>query len=230
MYRSARFALACCLCSFTLAAGCDAEGLASLTDSDQAQRGMEALMGALGSSGAAELQRGDSPSFRRGDVPDVPDVPGMPDAPELEDVEIDHETEVDAQGFCPNGGAMDITGRIVIDTQIELDDPQNAGGGANTEFSFTVAFSDCNVDGVVIDGELTWEQLLDVESQGGVVDIDYSWSYRGRVEFSGEIEGACEVDMSASGTEDDLEDLGGREYEGSMCGFAAQEVAQDADI
>ncbi len=229
MYRSTRLALVSILALGGVATGCDAGSLANLSDSGEARRGMEALMGALGSSNpTGSLRRGDAPDVP--DLPDVPDGPDAPETPELEDVDNSHETEVDSSVACPGGGGMDITGRIVIDTEINLEDPENAGGGASTEFSLTIAFDGCEIDGVQLDGSLTWEQILDVESQGGDIEIDYAWSYQGRVDFSGEVEGSCEIDMSATATEDDYEDLGAHDYDGTMCGFAAEEVAEDADL
>ena len=97
-----------------------------------------------------------------------------------------------------------------------------------------MSFDACEVDGVVMDGDITYAQQLESRGTAESLDIDYHWSYEGVVDFSGAVEGSCEVDLSASLTgdgSDDLElDLANRTYAGTMCGFDGATVAADADL
>ena len=218
MTRSLRITLAA-LPLVSLVAGCDP---ASVDDAGSARRGMEAMLGALNLGGG---------QFRDGEVPDVP---GLPDTSDAGDVDLSHEVDIDLSVACPGGGSMAIEGRSRIDTQTgDLDDADQAWGGTNAEFSLTVAFDGCDVEGVVMDGDLTYEQQLDVDSTVDSVRYDYHWSYQGLVELSGAAKGSCEVDMGAAFTSDgdDIDlDLGARDYSGTMCGFEAAELAADADL
>jgi len=222
MTHSLRASVLSSLTLIGLATGCDpAAALGeTLGDSSSASRGMEALMGALSLGGPAGLARGEDSQFREahGEIPGV-DVP-----------DVDQELEIDADAPCPGGGQMKITGQSKINTELgDLDDPEQAWGGTSAEFTLTVTFEGCELEGVLMQGDVTYEQKLEVSA----TDIDYDWSYSGLVEFSGAVEGSCEVDMAASYTGDGDEDeigLGGRAYEGTMCGFDAGEVADDADF
>lgn len=218
MIRSLRFTLAA-LPLVTLAAGCDP---AALDDVGSASRGMEAMMGALGLGGA---------QFREGEIPDLPDLPDTGDAGE---VDLDHEVVIDVDVACPGGGSMAIDGRSRIETQTgDLDDYDQAWGSTNADFTLDIVFDACDVEGVVMDGDLRYEQQLDVDASTETVSFAYQWTYLGLVELSGVVEGACEVDMGASLTADDGEldlDLNAADYSGTMCGFDAAEVAVDADL
>lgn len=219
MTRSLRISLAAALPLVTLAAGCDPAAIESV---GSARHGMEAMMGALGLAGS---------QFRDGDLPDLPD---LPDGGDAGDVDLDHELTIDVDVPCPGGGSMSIEGHSRIETQTgDLDDYDQAWGGTNAEFALDVIFDACELDGVVMNGDLRYEQQLEVDASTESLSIDYAWTYRGLVELGGLAEGSCEVDMGAAFTADgdELElDLGERDYSGTMCGFEAAEVAAEADF
>lgn len=221
MIRSLRISLAA-LPLVTLAAGCDPAAIESV---GSARHGMEAMMGALGLAGS---------QFRDGDVPDLPDLPDLPDTGDAGDVDLDHELTIDVDVPCPGGGSMSIEGNSRIETQTgDLDDYTQAWGGTNAEFTLDVIFDACELDGVVMNGDLRYEQQLEVDASTESLSVDYAWTYQGLVELSGLAEGSCEVDMGAAfrGNGDEIElDLGERDYSGTMCGFDAAEVAAEADF
>ncbi len=223
MHASLRFALFGSLIALGLA-GCDRDDVAPLRDSNQASRGMQAMLGALSLGSPSQQARQDGAQFREGEV-DLDDV-------DVGDVDLDHEIEIDVDVTCPGGGELNIDGHSKIDTELgDLDDYDQAYGSTNAEFSLTVSFAGCDVDGVTIDGELTYDQTLEAAATTESLEIDFEWSYRGRVEFSGAAEGSCEVDMFAKATgEGAAEDAGEWAFSGTMCGFEAAEVAADADL
>jgi hypothetical protein len=98
--------------------------------------------------------------------------------------------EIDASAACAQGGSVAATGEWVTGQSLSLD----------------LGFDGCRVQGVTIDGELSYEAM------GGATRVDLS--VEGQLDFSGAVTGSCGVDMTVTVTS------AGTEVVGMVCGFS----------
>ncbi|MEM6731260.1 MAG: hypothetical protein AAF658_06870 [Myxococcota bacterium] len=121
-------------------------------------------------------------------------------------------TEVDG-GFsftCPAGGSATFTGTF--------DD-----SASQEQFDWSITYNSCDTGGLVIDGQITYTAQLTEHANSSTA----TFSMRGSLEFSGDIDGDCElnVNWTAASSGDDVS----FEYNGSICGFDAS-VANTTNI
>ena len=181
------------------AAGCDVQKFVnSVANSEQASRGFRALVGAL-NRGESQYARlvvdGTATSFRDGDSEVV---------------------DVDGSFPCPDGGTASVEGEVRV-LLVEDIGPGTDPEDLDLGFDFSFEFDGCGIEGVTIDGNLDYTLGTDTGR--------YEWRYAGRLEFSGEAEGSCEIDMTASA--DDIGEIGERTLQGEACGFGAEELDLD---
>jgi hypothetical protein len=124
---------------------------------------------------------------------------------------------------CPDGGELRLTGWTSMD-------PERASAlDALYALELEVEFQRCEVDGVVLRGEIEY-----TFSQGpgwSLLEPSLEWSYLGQIRFEGELEGTCDVDMVATAHDiDALGDAEARSYDGWMCDLDAEAVAAHAHL
>lgn len=107
---------------------------------------------------------------------------------------------------CLDGGSASFAGHLALDTFYG-------------DFDWDVDYDACEVDGVVIDGNLQF--TLDAERQIGEFNLIYT--YRGELTYSGDVVGTCVVDMAGGASamrEVNMRslDIG---YSGTVCGHDA---------
>jgi hypothetical protein len=103
---------------------------------------------------------------------------------------------------CPDGGSL------TIDAEAEVTDE-------STEATLTIAFDGCIADGVTIDGEMTYAAL--------VTPTEVTAEMHGDLEWSGDAEGTCAIDIEASVTKDGAS-VAANSVSGGLCGHAWTEV------
>lgn len=142
---------------------------------------------------------------------------------------LDGSVRVDATLDCPDGGKMKLDGAVSLDSEVGNLEGWDAYASLALEFELGVDFRRCKVDGVKLGGELDYSLSVAADSTTGTASLE--WRYTGDVTFRGDIEGRCEIDMSASAsTGDAFSNLDVRAYTGSMCGFEAEEVSLYAEL
>ena len=103
---------------------------------------------------------------------------------------------------CPDGGSME------VDAAGEVTDDLVSGG-------VVIDFYGCSADGVTIDGTL--------EYSGRVTEDEVVASINGDLEWSGEADGQCSIDLEASVSAAGVS-VGGSAVGGEMCGYGWDEV------
>lgn len=126
--------------------------------------------------------------------------------------EFDQEIEVGVEGEvtagCPEGGTVEVQGR--------MSDAQ--------DFSLTILFAGCQSEGIVVDGELYFAASVQATDSSAQVTFEYV----GHLDFSGEVEASCDIDATgriaaeAMGNEASAE----VEFEGHICGVSADTVVK----
>lgn len=189
-----------------------------VAQNDDARRGTQAMLTAVssGTPSSAGLARADGAnSFRS-----------------LED-----SGAIDIDVGCEGGGSMTFLGELDLEIP-EVDvpevnpediDPENPGDIdvpevdpadyiPNVSFTFTVGFEGCTFEGVTMDGSIDYSMETLWEND----DVSFDWNYTGLVEFSGAVDGACNLDFGGSAIgEADWADADPSEFEGDICGFEA---------
>jgi hypothetical protein len=199
-----RILLATSLLVFT---ACDADALAALTGQGDAKTGFRALLDALGGADQARSATLE-PAFREAGGPI-----------ELADVAVP----------CPGGGQMVLSGQLDLGN-LDIDpgaiDPGNLQV-PSVAFDYSVDFDACVDGGVTIDGSITWslDSMVDPASYAA----SFTWSYQGSVEFSGDVSGACKLDLqgTADGDADQWDALEPGAFSGDVCGFDADATLGD---
>ena len=119
---------------------------------------------------------------------------------------VDVDGSLDVSLDCPDGGSYRAVGTYA----------------ANDTFDLSVEFEGCGADGVVIDGTLALHAEVDIDEHGTRVET----TYEGELTWSGEANGSCGIDMSASvvvAVDDDSADVDA-EFHGDICGYDADAV------
>ena len=116
--------------------------------------------------------------------------------------EVDVDGSLDVGLDCPDGGSYRVVGSYDTDEKFDL----------------TVAFDSCGAEGVVIDGDLALHAEVAVTDDSTRVSV----SYEGDLTWSGEAQGSCSIDMTATvAVESDEVDA---EFHGDICGYDADAV------
>ncbi len=123
----------------------------------------------------------------------------------------DTTVNIDASADCLNGGSAHFKG--TLETTVDLENPT---AGNSTNFDYTTTFSGCTTQGVTIDGALDY-QLMTSTSGDGSASVNYAYS--GEVTWSGDVNGSCVIDMTAS-VETGPTSVSAT-YSGTVCGFDA---------
>jgi hypothetical protein len=103
---------------------------------------------------------------------------------------------------CPGGGSM------TVDAEGEVTEDR-------TEAMLSIAFDGCVADGVTIDGSMSYA--------GRVTSEDVTAEIHGDLEWSGDTEGTCAVDIEASVTRDGPS-VTASSVSGGLCGHAWNDV------
>jgi hypothetical protein len=114
---------------------------------------------------------------------------------------VDIDGSLDVSLDCPDGGSYRAVGTYVDEKSFDL----------------SVAFDGCSADGVVIDGDLALHAEVDISGN----DTRVSMSYEGELTWSGEANGSCGIDVTASvavEVDDDSADVDA-EFHGDICGY-----------
>lgn len=121
-----------------------------------------------------------------------------------QEIEVGAEGEVTAS--CPEGGSVRVEGRM----QDEHD------------FSLSLAFDDCQANGVTVDGELAF--LASVMATETSAEVRFE--YVGHLDFSGTLDASCEVDATGyvATRTDGTESRAEAQFEGHICGVSADAV------
>lgn len=126
------------------------------------------------------------------------------------------------------GTSVDVDGNLTLDLGC------TDGGRAHIEGSYTnaesfdvsIEFDGCTADGVTISGDLA----MHAEVATTATSTDVSISYSGDLQWSGDAQGSCAIDVSASvsteitGSGADTEVEVDAEFRGEVCGYDAQAV------
>ncbi|MEZ4448537.1 MAG: hypothetical protein R3B09_03580 [Nannocystaceae bacterium] len=112
---------------------------------------------------------------------------------------------VDFKYQCANGGSIHYKGATHVASDV----------GSQVTFNYDAAFDGCEADGLTIDGDLTYD--LAVETTDTTSSVVYT--YKGELEWSGQVKGSCEIDMTGSV----MTSTGSAsvQYKGSICGYDA---------
>ncbi len=106
------------------------------------------------------------------------------------DVERTPEGRVEVEGPCPDGGSIQLEGHAT-----------------DREYTFTVSFSSCVSARLVMDGQLSlFGDTEPARSEYGIT---------GELDFSGDVELSCVIDIEGSGG------ASGAQVRGSVCGHDA---------
>lgn len=125
--------------------------------------------------------------------------------------EADVDGNLSGELACPSSGHYAIEGSIA---------------GEN-EFDVSVTFEGCSAEGVTISGKLALHAEVEVTDTSSRVHMDY----QGELEWSGEAEGSCEIDMVAdvavkvSGGNDPSAEVDAS-FHGHVCGYSADAVVE----
>lgn len=209
--------------------GGDKPTKAPVSQDDDARRGTNAMLTAVssGTPSSAGLARAEGANAFRS----------------LED-----SGDIDIDVGCEGGGLMTFTGALDIEIP-EIDipevnpediDPENPGDidvdgigdldpsdyVPTVSFTFSVGFEGCTVEGVTMDGTLDYSMDTLWEND----DVSFEWDYSGLIEFSGAVDGACNLNFggSAAGVAD-WADADPADFEGDICGFEADAALGGAE-
>lgn len=103
---------------------------------------------------------------------------------------------------CPDGGSMD------VEAIGEVTDDMTNG-------ALSIELHACAVDGVIIDGAIDYE--------GRVTPSEVRGSIKGELEWSGDAEGTCAIDIEAT-VDADGPNVGSYSVSGAMCGHDWSDV------
>jgi hypothetical protein len=103
---------------------------------------------------------------------------------------------------CPDGGSLS------VDAEAEVTDE-------STEAALSIAFDGCVADGVTIDGAMSYAAR--------VTPTEVTAEVHGELDWSGDAEGTCAVDIEASVTRDG-QSVTANSVSGGLCGHAWTEV------
>jgi hypothetical protein len=112
------------------------------------------------------------------------------------------EAELMGTVECPDGGSL------TIDAEGEVTDDR-------TEATLSIAFDGCIADGVTIDGTMTYAGL--------VTPTEVTAEIHGDLDWSGDAEGTCAIDIEAHVTRDGAS-VAANSVSGGLCGHAWNEV------
>ena len=107
---------------------------------------------------------------------------------------------------CPGAGTISYIGNYYIDTV----------GATNVEFNYEAEFKKCtDGNGLTIDGTIDYAMSVETSDTGSSV----VYSYDGELTWDGDVQGSCEISMSASVTTTTTS--ASVSYSGSICGYDA---------
>ena len=204
--------------ALAIGAGCDVSSLPGIGSSSDASAGMQALMNALGGHAPSSLLHDAAPTQFRG---------------------LGDGRDVDVSGACEDGGnvtfegTLDIAGVAGADTTdfdpLDPDANDIDVSVPTVSFDYTVGFDGCVEDGVKIDGTMSWSLRSEWDEESRVLSL--SWEFVGDVEFDGEVRGSCEFDFagSADSASDAWAELDVDTFEGTVCGYDADETLEGED-
>ena len=120
--------------------------------------------------------------------------------------------DLSVDGTCAGGGSVTLEGAYV----------------STEEFELNVSFSGCSSQGVVIDGEMTYAGSVEVDASGESTSSRVEVSMTGNLEWSGEINGSCSIDMMMKIASMASQGMASAEVEasGSICGHSASAVVK----
>jgi len=111
---------------------------------------------------------------------------------------------VDFTFNCLEGGTAQFVG--------EFDETSDSEG----TFNYTVTFSSCVSQGVTLTGDVAYEfNYASTDTSGS-----FSYTYVGSIGFAGDVNGECDIDMSASFSAEENGSTGSvnYSYSGTLCG------------
>lgn len=120
-------------------------------------------------------------------------------------------TSVDFEYACQGGGTLHFVGTYEVVT---------GGVGTGVDFTYDAAFAACNAAGVTVDGELSYASTVSTSDTGSSV----TYSYKGELSWSGDVDGSCGIDMEGSVTTTTGGVGAGSvsiSYKGTICGYDA---------
>ena len=122
-------------------------------------------------------------------APDTATAAGCTNCPQLARVEFDYDFD------CPQSGDIEMSGGVDTD--------------ALFDFDLDLDFNECESNNIVIDGN------IDYEGEG--VLGSYSYSMDGQLDFSGDVNGSCDIDFEV-------------ECDGGDCDFSGSFCGEDIDV
>ena len=119
---------------------------------------------------------------------------------------------------CPGGGTATFAGTFDYATA----DPTGTGiglGSTAIDSDFAVTYDNCMSEDVTIDGTIDYVVSVDLTDTSS--STDFTW--KGQLDYSGEVEGNCVIDMTGSSSTSLTGGSVGLDvsYEGSICGHDA---------
>lgn len=140
---------------------------------------------------------------------------GVPAAPsgEAEEVRPRAAAQVDYTWTCTEGGSA----RFVGSAEALVSDV----GTSEVSFELATDFEGCTVLGVTISGSLDYAAAVST----GAGSASTTLTMKGGLDYSGKVEGSCEIDMTASvSVSGGAGGAGsvGASYDGSICGHSAK--------
>ncbi len=128
---------------------------------------------------------------------------------------LEASTSVDYD--CPGGGSMKWDLNVNTSLGVDINDFDPATG-SSTDLDYTVTFKKCKADGVKINGQI--EYVISAQSSAGSAAT--SWSYKGDLQYGGDVSGSCIIDMTGSASAS----AAGASvtYSGTICGNDAGET------
>jgi hypothetical protein len=114
------------------------------------------------------------------------------------------EGQVMGEVECPDGGSLS------VEAEGEVSDDHD-----RVEGTLSITFDGCTADGVTIDGSLSYGGLVTPE--------EVTAEIHGDVEWSGDVEGVCAIDIEATVTRDGAS-VGASTIAGGLCGHAWSDV------
>lgn len=112
------------------------------------------------------------------------------------------DNTVDASFPCLEGGTMSFSGTF--------DDSQTNA----FQFDFDTSFAACKSQGVTIDGTMGYAMSM----SGATGAESFAYSMVGKLQFAGEVDGECDMDLEMTFANQALT------YSGSICGHEAGEL------
>jgi hypothetical protein len=103
---------------------------------------------------------------------------------------------------CPDGGSLSVTAEAEVTDDL-------------VDGELSIAFDGCTADGVTIDGSLSYAAR--------VTEAEVSAEMHGDLEWSGDAEGSCAIDLEVTVTKDGP-NVGASTIAGGLCGHAWTDV------